>query len=351
MLLRNENYVAQIREAIEKTPILWDELRGASVLVTGAAGMLGSGVVDFLIYLNKYEDYKIQIYALGRTKSKLYDRFGEYVDESYFHILPLDISKELKLEDKVDYMIHAASNADPYMMANYPVDTLLANVVGVNNVLQLAVKCNAKKVIYVSSGEMYGQPDDTVENGFVEDYCGKVDYSNPRSCYPSGKRAAEVLCQSYISQYNVNASIVRPCHCYGPTMTKTDSRAMSQFFRNVLEGKDIVLKSDGTLERTHCYVTDAASAMLTVLLKGENGAAYNIADNNSVASIREVATLIAQAKGKKVVFDLPNDIEKRGFSKVVRAVLDGSKLESLGWKPQLSLKQGVESTLQILDEE
>lgn len=350
MLLENQEYIGQLKEMIHGSGLPWKELSGSSVMVTGAAGMLGSGIVDALIYLNENEGYHITIFALGRTEKKLYDRFGAYAGKDYFHILPLDISKELHLDEQVDYIIHAASNADPYMMANYPVDTLLANVVGMNNILDLAKRKNSRRVLYVSSGEMYGQPDDTLTDGFYEGYCGVVDYSNPRSCYPSGKRAAEVLCQSYISQYNADVVIVRPCHCYGPTMTATDSRAMSQFFRKVINGEDIVLKSDGTLERSHCYVTDAVYAMFTVLLVGENGSAYNIADKESVASIREVASLIAGQKGKQVLFDLPDDVEKRGFSKVVRAVLNGEKLEKLGWKPQVHLADGVSATVHILED-
>lgn len=350
MLLENKEYLEQIADMLRTSSVDWKQLDGRSVMITGAAGMLGSGMVDVLIELNETHGYRIEIYALGRTESKLRDRFGRYVDKSYFHILPLDISKEMKMEEKVDYIVHAASNADPTMMAKYPVDTLLANVVGVNNLLDLARRCEAKRVLYVSSGEMYGQPDDTLENGFYEGYCGYVDYANPRSCYPAGKRSAEVLCQSYISQYGLDAVIVRPCHCYGPTMTATDSRAMSQFFRKVLNGEDIVLKSDGTLERSHCYVVDAVQAMYLILLKSDSGEAYNIAERASVASIREIAAMIAATRNRQVVFDLPDEIEKKGFSKVVRAVLDGTKLEKLGWKPMYPIEDGIRCTMKILEE-
>ena len=319
-------------------------------MITGAAGMLGSALVDMLIYLNEVYQYNIKIFALGRTASKLCERFGEYVDRKYFNLITLDISKELHLDHAVDYIIHAASNADPYMMANYPVDTLLTNVVGMNNVLDLARRKKSKRVLYVSSGEMYGQPDDSLSNGFHEEYCGVVDYSNPRSCYPSGKRAAEVLCQSYITQYDVDVVIVRPCHCYGPTMTSSDSRAMSQFFRKVIQGEDIVLKSDGSLERSHCYVLDAVNAMMYVLLEGEKGEAYNIADSESNASIKTIATLIAQQKQKSVVFDIPSEIEKQGFSKVVKAVLNSNKLMNIGWLPLIHLDEGIKSTLKILED-
>lgn len=350
MLLENSEYLGQISQMISGSDVDWKQLDGKSVMITGAAGMLGSGMADVLIELNENHGFQIEIYALGRTESKLRARFGKYTDKAYFHILPLDISRELKIEEKADYIVHAASNADPATMAKYPVDTLLANVVGMNHVLDLARRCKTKRVLYVSSGEMYGQPDGSLENGFYEGYCGVVDYANPRSCYPSGKRCAEVLCQSYISQYGVDAVIVRPCHCYGPTMTATDSRAMSQFFRKVLNGEDIVLKSDGTLERSHCYVVDALQAMYLVLLNSKTGEAYNIAERRSVASIRQVASMIAAVKGKQVLFDLPDEIEKKGFSKVVRAVLDGTKLEKLGWKPMYPIADGIHCTMNILEQ-
>lgn len=350
MLLENSRYLGQITQMINESDVDWKQLDGKSVMITGAAGMLGSGMVDVLIALNENHGSHIEIYALGRTESKLRARFGTYIDRAYFHILPLDISKEMQFGEKVDYIVHAASNADPAMMAKYPVDTLLANVVGMDHVLELAKNCQSKRVLYVSSGEMYGQPDDSLKNGFYEGYCGYVDYSNPRSCYPAGKRSAEVLCQSYISQYGLDAVIVRPCHCYGPTMTATDSRAMSQFFRKVLNGEDIVLKSDGTLERSHCYVVDAVQAMYLVLLKSKIGEAYNIAERRSVARIRDIAGMIAAQKDKQVLFDLPDEIEKKGFSKVVRAVLDGTKLEGLGWKPMYPIEDGIHCTMKILEE-
>lgn len=348
MLLDHDLYRKQVEDVIRQNDLPWESLKNKSVMITGAAGMLGSALVDVLILLNEEMNVPVTIYALGRTESKLLARFEGYTDKPYFHILTLDISKEMEMEEEVDYIVHAASNADPVHFAKYPVDTLLANVVGVNNVLDLARRKNATKVVYVSSGEMYGQPDDSLTKGFYEGYCGYVDYSNPRSCYPSGKRASEVLCQSYLSQYGTDVAIVRPCHCYGPTMTTTDSRAMSQFIRLALNGEDIVLKSDGSLVRTHCYVTDAAAAMFYVMLKSGAGEAYNIADNDSDASIREVATIISKEKGKEVIFDLPDDVEKRGFSKVTRAVLDGDKLVALGWKPQIHLEEGIHSTMEIL---
>lgn len=349
MLIHNSEYRNQIEKMIENSNLDWSELKNKSVLITGAAGMLASCMVDVLIILNETFSYNVSIYALGRNGYKIQNRFEEYAKKAYFHILERDISKSFELEDKIDYIVHAASNADPVLMMNYPVDTLLANVIGVNNMLELAVQ-QKSKLLYVSSGEMYGQPDETTENGFYEEYCGYVDYKSPRSCYPSGKRAAEVLCQSYKHQYGVHINIVRPCHCYGPTMTPTDGRAVSQFIRDVMDGKDIVLKSTGELVRSHCYVVDVIYGMFYVMLKGENGEAYNIADKNSEVNIKEFATIVCGTNNKQVLFDLPTDFEKQSYSKVVRQVLDAKKLEALGWHAMYDLKAGVESTVRILRE-
>ena len=263
-------------------------------------------------------------------------------------MIEADISKPFSFDVPADYIIHAASNANPYMFRNYPVDTLLANVTGTYFFLEYARAHKSKRFLYVSSGEMYGQPDESVTDGFSEGYCGRVDYADPRSCYPSGKRAAETLCQCHIAQYGTEAVIVRPCHCYGPTQTSSDNRAISEFIRDAVEGKDIVMKSEGLLERTHCYVLDAVQGMYLVLLCAPNGEAYNIADNESDVSIRTLAETIAAAGGAKVVIDLPDEAMKGAFSKVSRQILRGDKLRALGWKPMWHLKDGAQSTVDIL---
>ncbi|WP_099467033.1 NAD-dependent epimerase/dehydratase family protein [Konateibacter massiliensis] len=351
MLLDSRVYIDDIQKAMEMD-FPWDRLKGKSILITGANGMIGSCLVDILLYRNRIFQEGIEIYALGRSKEKLEQRFlsGKNQDVAHLHIVVQDISQPLNLESKIDFIIHAASNANPYMFAKYPVDTLIGNVIGMENLLKFAVSSQSERVLYVSSGEMYGQADDTVTNGFTEDYCGYVDYSSPRACYPSGKRAAETLCQCYAEQYGMEVVIARPCHCYGPTMTLEDTRAMSQFFRKVLNGEDIVLKSDGSLERSHCYVVDAAMAILWILICGDNRNAFNIADPDSQATVKALAECIAEAGGQKIVFDLPDTLEKKGFSPVQRAVLNADKILKTGWKPITHLADGARKTLCILKE-
>ena len=244
-------------------------------------------------------------------------------------------------------MIHGASNADPVNFAKKPVDTLLANVLGTHELLEYGRCCGIKRFLYISSSEMYGQPDDSVSD-FAENYCGPINYSSPRSCYPAGKRAAELLCQSYISQYDMDAVIARPCHIFGPTMLQQDSRAVSEFLRNAVLGKDIVLKSAGLTERSHCYVADAAAAILLILLKGSKGEAYNIADPNYQMTIRTFAEAAAKAGNTKVIYESPNNMEAAGYSVVKRTVLDTSKLQNLGWRPRDKEMSKIEMTVRIL---
>ena len=323
----------------------FEMLYNSSILVIGASGMIGSCVVDTLLQMNELYNANITIYAMSRNEANLQLRFNEYKDNRYLKIVSHDICNPLNLNFKVDYIIHGGSNAVPFMIINNPVDTIKSNFIGMDNLLQYYISNDVQRLLYISSGEMYGLLDEKNDN-FLEDYVGYLDYSSPRSCYPSGKRATEVLCQSYISQYNCNIVIARPCHTYGPSMKYNDSRAICQFIRNGANGEDIVLKSEGLLERSHCYVIDLAIALLYILVYGENGEAYNIADKKSQCTIRELANEVSKVSGTNVKFIIPSEKEKAGFSKMNKAVLDSKKLEKLEWRACTHLEEGIRSTIE-----
>jgi nucleoside-diphosphate-sugar epimerase len=223
-----------------------------------------------------------------------------------------------------------------------------ANILGLSNLLDFGTKKNIKRVLYVSSGEVYGEGD---KNDFTESYSGYIDYLNSRSCYPASKRAAETLCISYSCQYNTDVVIARPCHIYGPTFTESDNRAFAQFIRNTLAKENVVLKSKGEQYRSYCYVADCVSALLVVLLYGETKNAYNIANKDSNITITELAHYIASVGNRKVVFDIPTNEEQRGYSVISRSVLNAEKLEGLGWQAKYSLSEGIKRTIRILSEE
>ena len=228
-------------------------------------------------------------------------------------------------------------------ISKHPVEVVKSNIKGIENLMEYGLKHGMKRFLYGSSGEIYGEGDGRV---FTEDYSGYVDSTSPRSCYPSSKRAAETLCVSYAVEYGADVVIARPCHIYGPYFTEQDNRVYAQFIRNVVRNEDIVMKSTGKQFRSWCYVVDCASALLHILLKGENCQAYNIADESSNISIRELAEMVATIGKCKVIMELPADNEKAGYNVVKKSVFSTKKLESLGWALQPgNMEQKMKSTI------
>lgn len=303
----------------------WHKLSGCNILVTGASGLIGSCLVKILM---SRVDKDYNVYASARNEDRARDRFKEYENDPSFHFLKYDVVKPLASEIDFHYIIHAASNASPNFFATKPVEIIKSNIDGVANLLDYGILHDLKRFLFVSSGEVYGEGDGRI---FTEDYCGYVNLTNPRSCYPSSKRAAETLCVSYGVEYGVETVIARPCHVYGPNFTESDNRVYAQFIRNVRRGEDIVLKSKGEQFRSWCYVVDCASALLYILLKGKNGEAYNIADEFSNVSIRELAEIIARLSKKEIIYDIPSETEKRGFNVVSKSVFSIEKIQNLGW--------------------
>lgn len=343
-LMDSKNYV----RSLEK--VRCEGLEGKTLVITGGTGMIGSCLVDALAVFNRHREDPCQVVVTSRRQESAQKRFSYCWDAPWFTYIQQDVCDEaVSWPEKVDYIIHAASNADPVSFAKAPVDTLMANVLGTDNLLKEGLARGMSRFLYVSSGEMYGQPDANYSD-FVEDYCGPVDHSSPRACYPAGKRAAEVLCQCYGAQYGADCVIVRPCHTFGPTMTGGDSRAVSEFLRSAAAGKDIGMKSAGLLERSHCYVVDAADAIFRVLLHGETGNAYNIADPACKMTIRDFALNAAQAGGCQVVFENPSDLELKGYGKISRQVLSADKLLALGWTGQQNGGDAINETVKILRE-
>lgn len=320
----------------------WDKLSGCNIFVTGATGLIGGCLVETLMS-NLKIDY--HVYASGRSEERARERFGKYADDTRFHFVRYDVQKPLEGDIKFDYIIHAASHASPNFFANNPVEVIKSNIDGVSNLMAYGLGHGMKRFLYVSSGEVYGEGDGRV---FTEDYSGYVDCTSPRSCYPSSKRAAETLCVSYATEYGADVVIARPCHVYGPHFTESDNRVYAQFIRNVLRGEDIVMKSTGEQFRSWCYVVDCVSALLHILLKGENGQAYNIADFNSNISIKELAEMIAGIGNRKVVVDVPNDGEKKGYNVVTKSVFSTEKLEKLGWTISGTMQQKMQTTIETI---
>lgn len=325
---------------IFQSDLPWSKLSGSNILVTGATGLIGGCLVDALM-LNPKKDY--HVYASGRNEERARNRFKNYVNDTSFHFVRHDVSYPLECDIRFDYIIHAASNASPNFFVQKPVEVIKSNIDGVANLIEYGLQHGIKRFLYVSSGEVYGEGDGRV---FTEDYSGYVNCATPRACYPSSKRAAETLCVAYAAEYGADVVIARPCHTFGPYFTEQDNRVYAQFIRNVLQGENIIMKSTGEQFRSWCYVVDCVAALLYILLKGEKCQAYNIADDASNISIKELAEIVAGIGGKKVIIDIPDADEKRGYNIVSKSVFSTEKLESLGWSVSGNIKSKLLSTVQ-----
>lgn len=320
-------------------PLPWHLLEKENILITGASGLIGSTLVKTLL---SKPNCNYTIYAMSRDIKKLQQIFTDYSSPNLV-LIEGDVTADLNLTEDFKYIIDCASNANPQLFHNYPVNTILGNIYGVNNLLGYGVKHGLSRFLYVSSGEVYGEG---TKDSFTEKDSEYIDSLNPRGCYPISKRAAENLCIAYAKEYNVDIVIARPCHIYGPNFQKSDDRAYAQFLRNAVKGEDIILNSQGLLNRSWCYVDDCVLGLIYILLKGTPNEAYNISD--SPMTIRRLAELIAELSGVNISFRIKEDKIHPIISK---GILDSTKLKSLGWKPLENVYENISTTLNELRNE
>ena len=328
-------------EAAIKTTVNIEKMFNKSVLVTGVTGLVGSFLVKVFMTLNDEKGANIRIYALARNGQRAKELFGDRGDINY---VIQDVNDPISVDGYVDFIIHAAGDGYPEAFRVRPVETMTPAVIGTINTLNLACEKKVESYIYISSGEVYGNPkSDGVPRREDEFYSAGAMSS--RSCYPVAKQAAETLCVSYCSEYDVPAKVARLSHVYGANTALGDNRASTQFIKSAASGEDIVLHSEGTQVRSYTYIADAAAGILTILLNGQNGEAYNVANRESVASIAEFAKKLAEVAGVQCRFEIPNETQVKEKTPIQYAVLDSGKLEGLGFKGAFDIEEGLKVTI------
>ena len=319
----------------------FDKFYGKTVLISGANGYVPAYFVHTFIALNKYKDAGIRILALCRNQERAENRFPEYIERDDFEIIVQDVCEPIDTSEDILIFIHAASPAGIKKRHEDPVNTFLSNVKGAENMLELARKNPCEYFLFLSSVDVYGRMNSN--DRLKESDSGYLDPLNIRNTYSCGKRAAESLCKAYQVKYDLPVYIVRPFQIMGPGPELNDGRLHIDFISQILERKQIVLKSDGTAVRSFMYISDAIKAMFYVMLKGNPGEAYNIVSETGEASVKELAdSMVENADDQDITvkFDYGQreTIEVTGALSIVTG--DSTKIRSLGWTCDFSVAEG-----------
>lgn len=342
----SQNKIYQKSLEVFSEDINWDIYSNKKILIVGATGLIGSYLIDMLMYVNKRQNKNIGIVAVARSEASVKERFEEYICNRNFRYIIADINNGFNYQEKVDYLLHLASNTHPLAYAEKPIETLMTNIHGTYNLLNYAKDFLNKRLLFLSSVEIYGQMENNI-TGYKEEDCGYLDCNSLRACYNEGKRAGEALCQAFIKEYDLDIVIPRLCRIYGPTMKLDDSKALSQFLKKAIKKENIVLKSPGEQYFSYLYVGDAVTALLHLLEFGIVGEAYNVADQKSNVKLKNLAKIIADHVGVDVSFEIADEIEQAGYSKASNAILDTKKINRLYWKAKYSINDGIKEVINI----
>lgn len=324
-------------DIICNSAVNWQMYRNSTILVTGATGRLGRYIFETLVDVDLMYNLNLRVIGLARSNEKIKKVFGNLLEFPNVTILNQDINSPINYQGNIDYIFHTAGPASPKDFKMIPVETLWSHVNGTHHVLEYARTHDTKKVFYVSTVEIYG---DWNENRNVdENDMGVIQHFNFRACYPEAKRLCETMFKVYEKEYGISYCGVRFSHTLGPGILLDDGRAFAEFLKCAIEGKDIVLQSDGSSMRTYTYVADGINAAFLAMDKGEN-MFYNCAANENLISVKDLAELISSLSpsGKtKVIFEKGES--KMPYLPYHLAIMDTSRIRDLGWYPQVKNEQ------------
>lgn len=343
-----DGYCEELKRYVHANRELLSSYDNRNLLVSGAAGLIGAYLCDLLIMAHRELGISVRILACDRNLELLDERFPADCNDVLVRY-PIDICHDALPNERVDYVIHAASNTSPVDYATKPIDTIWTNVFGAKRLMDFAVEVGARRFLFCSSVEAYGKNNGDVD-AFAESYSGYVDCNTLRAGYPSAKRSVEALCNAYaVEKSGFEFVTARIGRYFGPTVISGDTKAPSQFIGNAVRGENIVLKSSGAQIFSWGYVGDCATALLTLLVKGAAGAAYNVADPTP-CRLRDFAGYAASAAGTQLQYVEQSDSEKAAYSKVDKATMNVDKLLALGWRPLISVADGVCRTVNYIKE-
>lgn len=337
--------MADLQQICFNENIPWEKLRNQTVLITGTTGLIGGTLVRSLLWANQQRHLHITVIALVRNIKKAMEKFSKHgeIDAS---LLLVEGSVELlpEIPLPVDYVIHGANPTASAYFTQYPIETIHVSIKGTWNLLDFARRKNVKGFLYISSMEVYGshETDDAID----EQGIAIIDTMSPRSCYPEAKRLCENLCAGYFSECGLPAKVIRLTQTFGPGVAADDNRVFAQFLRAALKRENIVLQTDGSTKRSYLYTADACSAILTVMLKGCSGEAYNAANPATYCSILDMAKMVAEKlTNNQIGVNIQIARQEHSIFPPNRKVnLQVDKLRALSWSPTYGLQEMFERT-------
>lgn len=341
MLMMKKILIEDINSFLENFSLKAD-VNCSSILVTGGTGLIGSVLVKCLLGLNV--DVRITLPARSLEKAKTI--YGSDLEK--LHLIECELTRYLEtMDEQFDYIVHLASPTEGKYMVEHPVETYSLATDSTKLILEYCQRNKVKSLVYVSSLEYYGQNSD--DSVIKEDFLGYIDATSPRSCYPLGKRAAEYLCTAYAAEYKVPVKIARLTQTFGAGVSTKDNRVFAQFARSIIEGRNIVMHTKGESAKPYCYTTDCVSAILYILLRGKNGEAYNVANQDSYISIKDMALFLKKNFNPHINV-IVEEHPEMGYAPITKLNLSAEKLMNLGWKPRYDLRQMFEHLIKALKE-
>ncbi|MEA3641490.1 MAG: NAD-dependent epimerase/dehydratase family protein [Lamprobacter sp.] len=349
MATRNK-IIASDLDYIVKQSLPWETFQGKTVLISGASGFLPSYMVETFIYLNEIYNLDIAIIGLVRDFEKAKRRFAHAHSLSCLTLIRQDICQPIHIDKKIDFIIHAASHATPKVFEVDPVGTILPNVIGTNNLLELGKRNLIDLFFYFSTTGVHGFVKES-DYPIKENCYGSLDPMKLSSCYLESKKMGENLAVAWWHQHGVPIKVVRPAITYGPGLNLHNGRSFEDFVSCIVNRKDIELYSDGSAIRNYCYIADAVFGFFTVFLKGKIGEAYSVATDHEI-SIKDLAyylvdDVFAERKLKVVMKKKP----EKNYMRInyPRTTVDITKIKSLGWDLKFSLREGFIKTVESIE--
>lgn len=336
---------ANTARTVNDNAIDWQQFSHTRVLITGATGLVGAQLVRTFLKANQKYDLHLQLILPMRNEEKAKNLFSKSNDyKSWCELIPWTMEEKLPASTNFDYAIHAASPTQSSFFVERPVQVINSIITSSREILEHARSCNARKVVFVSSMEVYGQVDGVAK----EEMLGSLDSMSVRNSYPEAKRLVECLCASYAKEYGLGVSVARLAQTFGAGVLKTDTRVFAQFARSVQVGKNIELFTDGSKANPYVSLDDAVCALIILLQKGKTGFAYNVVNEKTYCSILEMAQFVIKNfgfDGQSVLVNMnPEKARQYPVSSQLRMSSDRMKL--LGWEPRETLEDMFKNMLE-----